>query len=223
MQEAASDIEQGEDLEEKLLSVEVPYVPEESGDTHDCSLRSYLHFAAEAFRLSSLLQLYQSFPDLISRRLPDEVAANRSVPRSCWLTPLSLHITNVLSRIPHGSGMRCLQPLLCLCARSGLKQELTPEGERPPHGSLAMAPTKGSKYTLSVCSVPDRQSLDVFQARDFLLYRLTQLEQSLPAKPILVIQRLLKAIWQAYDNETEVGQVHRLDIMVDMNYESVFG
>lgn len=224
MQEAASAIEEAADLEEKLLSVEVPYSGGEldgAADQHD--RRAHLHCAAEAYRLSSLLQLYQSFPDLISRRLPDEVTTNGSVPQGCWLTPLSLHIANLLARIPHDSGMRCLQPLLCLCAGSGLKHDLTPAAEKAYHEYSSIPSTQSSAYALSPWPIPDNQSLDVHQAREFLSNRLTLLEQGLPTKPILVIHGLLGAIWQAYDNETEAGQVHWLDIMIDMNYESVFG
>ncbi|KAF4979243.1 hypothetical protein FZEAL_4488 [Fusarium zealandicum] len=67
-------------LEETLLSVEEPDLVDgsngKSKDRDRLSIR--LHHAAEVFRLPSLVQLYQTFPDLVSRRLPDELVTGGS-------------------------------------------------------------------------------------------------------------------------------------------------
>ncbi|KAH7039720.1 uncharacterized protein B0I36DRAFT_378859 [Microdochium trichocladiopsis] len=96
--------------------------PSSSSLSHQPQTRQHIILAAEAYRLCSLLQLHQTFPDLVAQRMPQYVChRSGAVPDEAWLQPLALHITGILESIPASSGMRCLQPLLCICAASGLR------------------------------------------------------------------------------------------------------
>ncbi|KAK2680117.1 Zn(2)-C6 fungal-type DNA-binding domain [Fusarium oxysporum f. sp. vasinfectum] len=66
------DINEAQILEETLLSVQVPKLISDAADayTNKGQINLDLHHAAEVFRLCSLLQLYQTFPDLVSRDFP---------------------------------------------------------------------------------------------------------------------------------------------------------
>ncbi|KAF4120866.1 hypothetical protein GMORB2_2352 [Geosmithia morbida] len=224
MRQATVHICRGQDLEEMLLSVEVPSVSKEKDDS-DFNIECHLYYATESFRLCSLLQLYLTFPDLVSRRLPQYVSADGLVPKARWLTPLALHITGLLLKIPHDSSMRCLQPLLCLCIGTGLRCDI---GEDPesnnrfePIYPASHMDAIGVAEENGVSSAP--LPLDVRLARKFIVSRLEKLERGLPAKPIVILQKLLRAVWSSYDHETSGGAPHWIDIMTSLNYESVFG
>ena len=247
-----ADYQEAAVIEEVLLATELPDLPPVLPDaTGDAALKRHLHDAAEAYRLSSLLQLYQTFPSLIARRLPGQVDANGFVPYSGWLSPLALHITNILRSIPPSSSMRCLQPLLCLCAGTGLRYDSVDPVMRSHQtaaaanpfaaqsavpgglgfgalGGAAAAPAGPNGYGglssgLS-SSVIGENDLEIASARRFLMERLGRLEQNLPPKPIQVEKELLKSIWATYDSETDgTCATHWLDVMVSNELESVFG
>ncbi|KAF4342297.1 hypothetical protein FBEOM_3704 [Fusarium beomiforme] len=129
------DINEAQMLEETLLSVQVPKLISDVADvyTNKGQINLDLHHAAEVFRLCSLLQLYQTFPDLVSRRLPERI--NGSVTQVTWPTSLALHITGLLANIP-ATSIRCLQPLLCLGVGSGLRCKTVCAEEKPPQLEL---------------------------------------------------------------------------------------
>lgn len=230
-------------IEEVLLAIELPPLPHQAdyaSVTEEAKLQQHLHDAAEAYRLSSLLQLYQTFPDLIARRLPLQVDANGFVPYSGWLSPLALHITAILRSIPPSSSMRCLQPLLCLCAGTGLRYDNLDSALHPQaQGNIFGGPITheiglGNPFgtadpsvfgfsPLSSCAIGETE-LEIASARRFLMERLGRLEQNLPPKSIQVEKRLLKSIWATYDVETSTNcKTHWLDIMVNNGLESIFG
>ncbi|CAK7222747.1 hypothetical protein SCUCBS95973_004950 [Sporothrix curviconia] len=215
-------------LEEQLLDaeIEVPTVPDPDapnslrslGDTGDSRTPpSHLALIAEAYRLSSLLVLYETFPSLGFLRLPGRaptegggclsnavsdafslsLAGSPAVLWQEWITPLSLHLLQVLERIPPTSGSRVIQPLLYICASTGLRQpDMTVEAE------LAK----------------------VSQGRNFIMQRLTILESSLPPTPVRVAKELVRAIWRAHD-ATPPGTtpVHWINVMEVNDLRSMFG
>lgn len=234
----ALDCQEASAIEEVLLATELPDLPHSQDISEEAALKRHLHDAAEAYRLSSLLQLYQTFPNLIARRLPDQVDANGLVPYSGWLSPLALHITSILRNIPPSSSMRCLQPLLCLCAATGLRYDVAESMmERQSHhfaassshltpmvglANLAATVMPGS-FGLSASAIGAHE-LEIASGRRFLMERLSRLEQNLPPKPIQVEKELLKSIWTAYDAEIQTTcKTHWLDVMVNNGLESVFG
>ncbi|KAB5581136.1 fungal-specific transcription factor domain-containing protein [Coniochaeta sp. 2T2.1] len=237
-----ADYQEAAIIEEVLLAIELPQLPLVEDATEEAALKRHIHDAAEAYRLSSLLQLYQTFPSLIARRLPGQVDANGFVPYSGWLSPLALHITNILRSIPPSSSMRCLQPLICLCAGTGLRYDNVDPLMRTPSNPFMTSTAQSSSglgfdnlgttstgYGLSglsglSSSVIGENDLEIASARRFLMERLSRLEQNLPPKPIQVEKELLKSIWATYDAETDgTCTTHWLDVMVNNELESVFG
>ena len=142
LQSAMKDIEEATRIEEALLAVDVQLTDEEDDSENPTSTKLArnnkhtdntsppnitldLRLATETYRLSSLLQLYISFPDLVAKRIPDlnldeGEAPDPAIIWTKWVSPLALHVTEILERIP-ASSLRCIQPLLCLCAGSGLR------------------------------------------------------------------------------------------------------
>lgn len=227
IQDAVKDIEEATLVEEALLAIEVT-------DEGSQSLLPHLRDTTEAYRLSSLLQLYETFPDLITRRIPTLADADESEVWHAWVLPLALHITSILERIPAGS-MRCIQPLLCLCAGTGLKfSTRVPLGG----GSQSYVLSTNNSDVASNPTTPDSAvdpslALDIgitemairtSQARRFLMSRLDMLEITLPPKPIGVAKQLLRAVWSTYDGEIGTAQrTHWLDVMSFTGLHSLFG
>ena len=222
-----------ESLEEQLLDaeIEVPTVlpgPDalgNLGDTGDSRTPpSHLALIAEAYRLSSLLVLYETFPSLGFLRLPGQGSTlgidgsgsdgaaglasdfSSGLPAALWhewITPLSLHLLQVLERIPPTSGSRVIQPLLYICASTGLRQ------------SDILDPT--SELLAS-------ELAKISRGRNFVMQRLTILETSLPPTPVTVAKELVRAIWRAYDaGPPGAAPVHWINVMEANDLRSMFG
>ncbi|CAK7265464.1 hypothetical protein SEPCBS119000_001525 [Sporothrix epigloea] len=228
-----------ERLEEQLLNaeIEVPVVPDldipsgslwHLGDTGDARTPpSHLALIAEAYRLSSLLVFYETFPSfgflrLRGRMLPTgddgddgdygHHSSGTTAPLSRpavlwqeWITPLSLHLLQVLERIPLTSGSRVIQPLLYICASTGLRQPDITDEPGPEARS-------------------ECESLKVRNGRSFVLQRLSVLESSLPPTPVTMAKELVRAIWRAYDaSPPGSAPVHWINVMEAANLRSMFG
>ncbi|KAK3400041.1 fungal-specific transcription factor domain-containing protein [Sordaria brevicollis] len=267
LQSAMKDIEEATRIEEALLAIDVPTDDDDDDSTttdithskeSTQNITKDLRLATETYRLCSLLQLYESFPDLVAKRMPDLTALSGGegdalpVPDPAiiwtkWVSPLALHVTEILDRIP-ASSLRCIQPLLCLCAGSGLRFDsktalgqgefsylLSLESSSSADMGLGfngfgipgLPGTIGSGCGLGSSSSPegeDAQAVKISQARSILIDRLGQLELSLPPKPIGVAKQLLNAVWSAYDEEIDTPRrTHWLDVMSRTGLHSLFG
>ncbi|KAF4469893.1 Arginine metabolism regulation II [Fusarium albosuccineum] len=241
-QKALEEIQEAQRLEERLLGLEFPAAVSvtDTGDYRTPGL--HLAQVAEAYQLAALLQLYQTFPDLVALRLPlDSAHANsRHIPWEEWIIPLSLRLVNVLEHIPPNSGSRVIQPLLFITASTGLRYDTatlldvpgfsfeagaSPAGFQPgPFGTMSGDPLDALSASPPPANVISRMSLDISNARHFITGRLNMLENSLPPKPVLMAKELIKAIWDAYDTEPPgSASVHWVDVMEDKNLRSMFG
>ncbi|KAK4161046.1 fungal-specific transcription factor domain-containing protein [Cladorrhinum sp. PSN259] len=253
LQGAMKDIEEATSVEESLLAVDLtdPLQPTADDGTPTLSPADTqdrgLYLATQAYRLSSLLQLYETFPDLVAKRMPDLAEADGAVIWNTWVSPLALHIADLLGELPVGS-MRCIQPLLCLCAGSGLRYDSkVPLGNGVNSYFLSTESTNTTATAATLPPSPDTEAgsvssgivdsdfllinsgisenaIKISQARSFLLGRLEQLEVSLPPKPIGVAKQLLRAVWSAYDEEIGLPRrTHWLDVMSHTGLHSLFG
>ncbi|KAH8681669.1 fungal-specific transcription factor domain-containing protein [Xylariales sp. PMI_506] len=251
LQIALKDIEEAQAIEEELLELE-HYELHEISDTGDTmSPRSHFVDVAEGYRLASLLQLYQTFPDLVARRLPrDALESAGCVPWDSWIVPLSLRLVETLKRIPVTSGTRCIQPLLYLSASTGLRFDMETLLQQQQHNSNQAY--RGAEETISdqgSTTSPDssrntlassidsessgfeepqisitKLSIEVTYARRFVMERLSALEHSLPPAPVLVAKDLVKAIWAGYDSERPgTNYTHWIDVMEDSDLRTIFG
>ncbi|KAF9874922.1 C6 zinc finger domain containing protein [Colletotrichum karsti] len=246
---ALQDLIVAQRLEEQLLELEFPSDTPDV-DTGDFATPvSHLARVAEAYRLSSLLHLYQTFPDLVSLRLPTEspVTETGSVPWDEWIIPLALRLVKVLEHIPTTSGTRVIQPLLYISASTGLRHDRSGSSDMMnifgslQHdlmggtGSSVISPPplfdshNLSLYISQMASAPPQDettnslSVDISSARHFVMRRLGILESSLPPAPVVVARDLVQSIWRAYDSEIGAPMIHWVDVMEDNNLRSMFG
>ncbi|KAK4189493.1 fungal-specific transcription factor domain-containing protein [Podospora australis] len=237
LQGAMKDIQEATSVEESLLAIDIADPSELLATTqpqHTAAQAYDLFHATQAYRLSSLLQLYETFPDLVSKRMPGLADADGSVIWNTWVSPLALHVAEVLEKLPVGS-MRCIQPLLCLCAGSGLRYDAKVPLGRGSNSHLLSPEIVGTTSPSSAGSVTNvdflvlnpevsESSIKISRARAFVMERLDQLESSLPPKPIGVAKQLLRAVWTAYDEEIGLTRrTHWLDVMSYTGLHSLFG
>jgi len=104
---------------------------------------SHLLDIAEAYRQACLLQLSLTFEDLPIPTAAQPISGGLSpgnvdcvvahgITRAQGLVGLSLQLVDQLKKIPPESGSRCMQPLLYLCAASGLQLNPLPPVEPEP-------------------------------------------------------------------------------------------
>lgn len=233
LQDALKDIEEATRVEEALLSVEIPQLRECSQLALPLDRDRSLHYLTEAYRLCALLQLYETFPDLTTKRIPTLKDADGSDVWQSWVSPLALHVTEVLSQVPPGS-LSCIQPLLCLCAGSGLRYDSkVPLGSGHRRHLLSLDFGTPTISTAGASADHDFHFLNpglsenatkTSQARQVIMDRLEKLELSLPPKPIEVAKKLQLAVWSAYDDEIGLTRrTHWLDVMSYTGLHSIFG
>ncbi|KAI1631438.1 fungal-specific transcription factor domain-containing protein [Biscogniauxia mediterranea] len=213
-------------VEEELLGL-VHHQVSTFSDTGD-SMSPILHLidVAEAYRLASLLQLYQTFSELGARRLPRHPPARAAALWTDCITPLSFRLIDILQGIPASSGTRCIQPLLYLSAGTGLRFDPDTLAYMQRYHRARMGGSGNGATTTAAAAAsttittpaavmrrPDdndndndkppisRQSVEVTHARRFILGRLSLLEHCLPPAPILVARDLVRKVWEAYDSE----------------------
>lgn len=236
---ALKDIQLARKLEEKLLEMDSELSSHRLDTGDKRTTPQHLARVSEAYQLSSLLQLYQTFPDLVSTRLPQESVPQGSVPWENWITPLSLRLIKVLEQLPSDSGTRMVQPLLCITAATGLRYDVSTmmEGYLPSSTenltstpyfcdtqSLSEVAMRRGGQESSPPSFISQASIEVSEARHFIMSRMARLEHSLAPRPVVMARTLIQSIWDRYDSEIPgVTTVHWVDVMEDNDLRSMFG
>jgi hypothetical protein len=203
-QKGLEDTKEACEIDAIIQSVDIPLL-ENVTDTGD-HLSPQTHFIelADAYRLASLLQLHQTFPDLSFQVCSSRTLRADPNSRTLFLLKLTFDLLAVLARIPATSNTRCTQPILYIIAASGLRFEESPNS----------TDTQG----LTQCS------LKVHQGRKFILDRFASLQQTLPSKPIVVATQLVRAIWRASDQRhSDPFHVHWIDVMIETGLCTLFG
>ncbi|KAI7769203.1 hypothetical protein LZL87_011920 [Fusarium oxysporum] len=213
------------------------------GETNDKKTpNQHLFNVAEAYRQSTLLQLYQTFPELIVRRheLDESQAKDAQALWDNWITPIALNLVSILKLLPTDSGSKMTQPLLCVSASTGLRRKhlevkATTPKDIPFSQDASLEDCDMINYLdfaglhdeLPEESEPEQDpdaNAGIMAARQFLNDRLETLKTVLPPKPVVVAQALTKAIWQAYDTEQcEKYATHWIDVMDSRNLKSNWG
>lgn len=154
--EANCDLGLAHELASELLAMDFNSDPRRGGsddqylDTNDNDTPlSHLLDIAEAYRQACLLQLSLTFQDLhvpiiadsnvgLLSAIQGDCIESHGMTRAQTLVGLALQLVDQLKKIPPESGSRCMQPLLYLCAASGLQLNPLPLIEPyPEHGQTS--------------------------------------------------------------------------------------
>jgi hypothetical protein len=216
----AEAIEKVQPLEEELLSFEPPSVSSlvDAGD-ENTPVHQYI-LLAEAYRCAALIELYRVFPSILVRRFPVEdttfassssdssifnfLPINTSLPPEDFLLSLALHTVSILEKLPLSSGTRCLQPIVLIVAGSELRFD----------------PLSALNPSTSIFNSITNREVDIATARRFIITRLQDFCNSLPAKPIKKALALVEETWARLDAGQECFW---MDVMQEMGLETIFG
>ncbi|QGJ02014.1 hypothetical protein CEK26_003458 [Fusarium fujikuroi] len=242
----APEIEQAKELEVELLQLQLSPRPSLNDTGDQRTPATQLLHVAEGYQLASLLQLYIQFPSLL-------VPHSQLVPRdpgeqeitALWhkrIIPLSLRLIEVLEQIPSESGSCAIQPLLFICAATGLRYTptlpLDTESNSISGGNqvkprpmesildyldLLKDPLEHSKEEADPLSV-SQMALDVSKGRAFILRRLSVFKECLHPAPIEVAERFTKELWAAYDEAPRWSMdVCWISLMEKKDLRTLFG
>lgn len=193
--------------------------PVDIGDTD--TPPSHFITLAEAYRCTSLLQIYHVFPDILDERLRLNQSPDRDTPPlfnvlfsttsdisfpsgDVTRRVLALHIVSLLSQIPTTSGTRCMHPVVLACISSDLVFS---------NDSL-FGPAANAIASLNTLDV------EVAQARRRVSLWLSELGLILPKLRMQRISDIVRETWDRADSGVEE---YWLDIMIERNLETIMG
>lgn len=215
--------QKAENLEEKILFTGFSFYcgPVDIGDTN--TPPSHFLTLAEAYRCAAILQIYHVFPDILEERLHrNEIADDENPIPALFLLlfpettgmsspsvedmrhTLALHIVSLLDQLPSTSGTKVMQPVLLASISSDLVF------------------STGSVLGATANAIPTLNTLDVeiAQARRKVRMRLTELMLILPKLPM---QRISNVIHETWDRADSGCEEFWLDVMLDLNLETIMG
>ncbi|EKV09780.1 hypothetical protein PDIG_60210 [Penicillium digitatum PHI26] len=215
--------QKAEQLEDKILFTGFSFYcgPVDIGDSN--TPPSHFLTLAEAYRCTALLQIYHVFPYILEERLRSNQTADSENPipalflllfpiaaewSSCSVDDarhtLALHIVSLLEQLPSTSGTKVLQPVVLACISSDLVF------------------SSGSVLGATENAIPNLNTLDVeiAQARRKVKMRLSELILILPKLPM---QRIYKVVHETWDRADSGLEEFWLDVMLDLNLETIMG
>ncbi|PNP84128.1 hypothetical protein FNYG_02816 [Fusarium nygamai] len=212
------EIEQAKELEVELLQLQLSPRPSLNNTGDPRTPATHLLHVAEAYQLASLLQVYIQFPALLrppSQLIPRDL--NEAEVTTLWhkrIIPLALRLIEVLEQIPSESRSCAIQPLLYMCAATGLRHTpASSPGTEPSSGSpakprpmesildyldLLKDPVEHSKEDVDPLSI-SQTAIDVSKGRTFISRRLSVFKECLHPGPIAIAEEFVKELWDAYD------------------------
>ncbi|KAJ5184768.1 Protein of unknown function DUF3468 [Penicillium cf. griseofulvum] len=216
--------QKAEHLEDRILFSGFSFYcgPVDIGDTN--TPPSHFLTLAEAYRCTALLQIYHVFPDILEERLLSNQTADgeRPIPALFLLLfpiiatewssrsvedarhTLALHIVSLLEQLPSTSGTKVMQPIVLACISSDLVF------------------SSGSVLGAAQNTIPSLNTLDVeiAQARRKVKMRLSELILILPKLPM---QRIYNVVHETWDRADSGLEEFWLDVMLDLNLETIMG
>ncbi|KAJ5208305.1 hypothetical protein N7449_002684 [Penicillium cf. viridicatum] len=215
--------QKAEQLEDRILFTGFSFYcgPVDIGDTN--TPPSHFLTLAEAYRCTALLQIYHVFPDILEERLQSNQTADGENPipalflllfpiatewSSCSVEDarhiLALHIVSLLEQLPSTSGTKVMQPIVLACISSDLVF------------------SSGSVLGATENAIPSLNMLDVeiAQARRKVKMRMSELILILPKLPM---QRIYNVVHETWDRADSGFEEFWLDVMLDLNLETIMG
>jgi hypothetical protein len=197
---------------ESLLAVEYPLTGK-LADIRDKETSKNDSIVKELSRCASLLEIYRVFPSILWMRfktcsfhqghkvnfefpIPRFGSMHEETDKKLWIVSLALHILDSLATLPLSIESSCSQLILLATAACELK------------------------YVSSI----DYFSLyanefKVFQARNFVNWRLNEYALRLPTKPIWRVINMVTEVWQRFDSGQEVCW---MDVMIEKGWINLY-
>lgn len=210
--EPAAFLEAVEALEDEIWKLKLPSLHEIANTGDDKTPPIHHLLLAEAYMFANLYQLYQVFPNLLSKRgrhlnqkhgsrsqMQHLTMLSSSLPHSSatsedWLKFLGRNIIIRLDQIHISSGTSCVQPLLLLVASTSLS--INPESEG------------------------GEEEAEVSRMRDSVLARMSSISRACLSEPIHRVELAVEEVFKRLD----VGvNVFWMDMLQNMGLSTIIG
>ncbi|CZR66715.1 uncharacterized protein PAC_16616 [Phialocephala subalpina] len=179
--------------------------------------------------------------DMAGDEGPDILPIPTSQSPDDFLVSLAIHTISLLEKLPPTSGTRCLQPIVLIAAASELRYPLsslpsfslplpTPFSNSANPNLFANPSAPGNigdhlptymPASSSIFNSLTNREVDIAAARRFATTRLQEFQLSLPAKPILRAEGLVRETWRRGDEGQE--GVFWMDVMDEMGWGTIYG
>ncbi|PLB52881.1 hypothetical protein P170DRAFT_462718 [Aspergillus steynii IBT 23096] len=212
-------------LEESVSQYRVPAVEAVSDTDDPFAPVGHFQTLARVYQLSSLLELYRNFPELLAQKTRTIVLQQDAVFHSNYrdrLNALAIDILSLVASIPETSGTRASQMLALIIAGSTLQFQ----------GDMS---TEGNVQSLDGTSTP----AVIGHWRSFVDARLGNMHRFVGLKTVNQAGAIVKETWERadlsglasgrgarMDDETPVQPatiVHWIDVMIEKGLETILG
>lgn len=214
------------ELEKQVLEYRPPDDSQISNTGDPRTSVSHLIQIAQIYRLAVLLQLYQSFPELLEIASNKTVQCNTRKNTLSSMLAMSFSILTLIAAIPRTSGVNCLLTLPLIIAGSTLQQT-----ERCiPEVTLSL-PSRDI-IAAEILAIHNQDSV-ISYWRDFVRERITAVHQYVGVAPIIRGLEILEKVWAQADyksaiNNSLMGSLSASlvlwpDVMADERLETILG
>lgn len=220
------------EIETALMGYRVPSL-EKVEETHDEKTpRIHLQKAAQIYRLTALLELYGSFPELLEEHTPQtgqssgSISYRLDISLSSKFLALATGILTIISSLPLESGTNAIMSFPLIVAGSALQSPYSTAG--------AAATSQGGALFAEISSIHNEQGLREHW-RPFVKTRFKSIHSYVGLAAVSRGLEVVERTWFRADLQNSVSQqstsvtnkasyfVHWTDVMVDERLETLFG
>lgn len=214
---------QAREVEAAVLNYKIPSL-DQIADTDDVlTPPSHLQQSAQIYRLSTLLELYRSFPELLhdTNRVDSPHIAEK-------ILALATAILSIIQTIPRSSGVTCLLTIPLLIAGSTL-QSVRRKAHTPTVNSIE--PNNESSWdslATEILQLPSQETIRLYW-RDLVRERLGELYSYVGMVLICRASEIVEKVWARADvrdvlSESGDGDfVQWTEVMVEEKLETILG
>ncbi|KAG9935880.1 hypothetical protein KCU80_g2621, partial [Aureobasidium melanogenum] len=208
-------------LEERVYTQAIPSVDNIEDPKDPLTPLEHLVKMAECNHQTALLQIYRVFPDVLVKRLrnsagQDETPVTDSTMERHCLS-MAMHIIDALSSIPGSSSTTPFQTVLLLSTSSELGlQSGSPSviSCSPPGTSLVDSSATACKLPFSMDLDELETNLRIFGAREFVVKRLHESQQSIPGDRLPKLLNIVQKVWALLDDNQQQETIYWYDVVM---------
>ncbi|KAI5195089.1 hypothetical protein E4T39_08375 [Aureobasidium subglaciale] len=211
-------------LEQRVFTQSIPGVENIEDPEDPATPVEHLVKMAECHHETALLQLYRVFPDLLSQRLgldgdnpsQDDTQTMKAVIEKHCLN-MAMHVLDTLSSIPDTSSTTPFQTILLLSTSSELRfvpdLQLNIEEARSDE-MLCGREAPSSTFPSSIGLTELEKNIQIMDARDFVVKRLSTSQQSIPGDRLPRLLATVRKIWSLLDNSGQFEAAYWFDVVM---------
>ncbi|KAG2420307.1 hypothetical protein HFD88_005108 [Aspergillus terreus] len=218
----ASLVAQAREVEQAVLHYKTPAKDRIGDPGDDLTPVAHLQHMAQIYRLSTLLELYRVFPELLSQGSQEPfIVSDR-------LLALATGILTLIQSIPHTSGVNCMLTIPLLITGSTLQ----PSHSAPSASSNSSDESSWEDLATEILAIPSQEHIYTHW-RGIARERLRAVYHYVGMAAVSRASEILERVWDRADvhavingpttGGTATGFVQWVEVMIEEKLEAVFG